>query len=64
MTEQEKLKHEIDELREIVRQNWVDTDRLTMTRDERQGLRQNINLCIHDLKGLLQRLEVFDARGP
>ena len=62
MTEQDKLKHEIDELREFIRQSWMDMDRLT--RDERQGLRQNINLCIHDLKGLLQRLEVFDAKKP
>ena len=57
MTDQEKLKRDIDTLRESIRLGWVDMDSKSMTPDERRELRKHITGLVAELTVLLARLD-------
>lgn len=63
LTEREKLDRDIAGLNESIRLNWVDLDRLNLTLEERQGIRENTNLLIGELKELLGRLDRLDGKN-
>ncbi|MGD9633534.1 MULTISPECIES: hypothetical protein [unclassified Afipia] len=63
LTEREKLDRDIAGLKESIRLNWVDLDRLNLSREERQGIRENTNLLIEELKELLGRLDRLDGKN-
>jgi hypothetical protein len=56
MTEYEKLISDIEGLREAIRLNYVDLDRLALTPEQRAGIKQNTALLVKDLTELLARL--------
>ena len=57
MTEMDKLKRDIDTLRESIRLDWQELAQLALTADERQGIRDHIEICQEDLRDLLNRLD-------
>jgi hypothetical protein len=63
LTEREKLDRDIAGLKESIRLNWIDLDRLNLTREERQGIRENTNLLIGELKELLGRLDRLEGKN-
>jgi hypothetical protein len=63
LTEREKLDRDIAGLKESIRLNWVDLNRLNLSREERQDIRENTNLLIEELKELLGRLDRLDGRN-
>jgi hypothetical protein len=50
MTDKDKLLRDIDTLRESIRLDWVDLARLSLTQEERGGIRQHIELCFRELQ--------------
>src|SRR5580658_6277738 len=63
LTESEKLERDIAGIRESIRLNWVDLDRLNLSPEERAGIRENTRLLTDDLKALIERLERLEGRG-
>lgn len=57
MTEQEKLRRDIDTLRESIRLGWVDMDSKPLSPDERRKLRLVITGLVKDLAELIGRLD-------
>jgi hypothetical protein len=55
-TEHEKLIRDIEGLREAIRLNYLDLDRLALSPDQRAGIKQNTVLLMKDLTELLARL--------
>ena len=64
LTEAEKLKRDIDTLRESIRLDWAELDQLPMSADERAGIREHIKTCVKDLTDLLARLDGLNAERP
>jgi len=62
MTEREMLERDINGLRESIRLNWIDLDRLQLTPEDRAGIRENSRLLALELADLNQRLEQLDAQ--
>lgn len=63
MTETAELLRDIERLRESIRLDWQDLDRLALTDAERQRIREHVQICTHDLVELLHRLdEMEDAK--
>jgi hypothetical protein len=63
VTEEEKLRRDIETLREAIRLDWADLAQLPLTPEERQGIRHNVTICVRDLADLLARLDNLDAKG-
>jgi len=63
MNEREMLERDINGLRESIKLNWIDLDRLHLTREQREGIRTNTRLLAADLADLMRRLEELDAEG-
>ena len=59
MTEQEMLRRDIDGLRESIRLNFVDLERLNLSPEDREGIRTNTRLLMDELAALLNRLETL-----
>jgi hypothetical protein len=57
MTDQQKRLRDIDTLRESIRLNYADLNKMVLTGVERAGIRQHIGWCIKDLTELLTRLD-------
>lgn len=57
MTDQEKLKRDIDTLRESIRRGWADMDSKPMPPEERRALRRHIAGLVSELAELLARLD-------
>jgi hypothetical protein len=56
MTEKEMLIRNIGAVRETINRDWDDLTHLSLSHDERTRLRAHIEQCVHDLKGLIERL--------
>ncbi len=63
MTQQEKLRRDIDALRERVRLSWLEMDSKSMTLEERAQLRRHILDLIAALNDLLIRLDEIPKTG-
>jgi hypothetical protein len=63
MTEREKLKRDIDTLRESIRLGWLDLSRLPLTPEDARAIRIDINECVEDLGALRTRLDELDRKG-
>lgn len=61
MTDQQKLLRDIDTLKESIRLNHADLDKLVLTPSERAEIRESIKWCISELCELLAR---FDGASP
>jgi hypothetical protein len=61
MSEQEKLRRDIDGLKDSIRLNWADLAHRNLTLQERQDIRQHTNWLIDELKAHIERLEKLDA---
>ena len=61
MAEVEKLRADVDTLKESIQRDWVDMATKPMTKEERADLRQHIRLCIKEMKQLVQRLDENNA---
>jgi hypothetical protein len=61
MADTEKLRRDIDTLREVIRLDWFDLASRPVSAEERQQTRVHIQHCIRDLADLLVRLEAPDA---
>ena len=57
MTDQQKRLRDIDTLRESIRLNYADLDKMVLTPDERAGIRQHIGWCIKELTELLNHFD-------
>lgn len=57
MPEQEKLKHDIDTLKESIRLSWLNMTSGPITAQERRELRIHISELVQELAKLLDRLE-------
>lgn len=57
MTEIETLQRDIDTLRESVHRGWREISTAGSAED-RARLQQHLQVCIDDLKGLLDRLDI------
>jgi hypothetical protein len=58
MTDEEKLKGYIDEVREAICLDWVNLATKPLVADERKAIRQHIEKChsaLKDLKDLVER---------
>lgn len=60
MTEREMLERDIATLRDSIKLNWIDLDRLELSPEDRSGIRENIRVCLNDLQQLLERLDHAD----
>ena len=58
LTDAERLKRDIDTLRESIRLDWLDLASGTMTADDRMALRSDIAALSLELRDLIER---FDA---
>lgn len=56
MTSQEKLKRDIDTLRDSIKLDWQDLASKQLTQDERKGLKEHIEWCSSELNSLYERL--------
>jgi hypothetical protein len=56
MTPTEKLLRDIETLRASVRTDWADLGTKSLSKEERAGIRQHIEICNAELKGLLEKL--------
>ncbi len=56
MTDEEKLRHDIDGLKRTVHLGWQDTASKQMTRQQRSELREHIQDLIAELAALAGRL--------
>ncbi len=63
MTQQEKLRRDIDALRERVRLSWLEMDSKSMTLEERAQIRRHILDLIAALNDLLIRLDEIPKTG-
>lgn len=63
MTEAEKLRRDIDALRESIRLDWADLAHLGLSPEERAGIHEHVNMCIQDLNALLAQLNTLNAKG-
>lgn len=53
----EKLRRDIETLKESIRLSWVDLDRMQLAPDDRMRIRDGIDQLITELKSLLERLD-------
>ena len=57
MTDAEKLRRDIDTLRESIREQWLELAIKPLTRNDREAIRRGINTCVDDLTKLLKDLD-------
>jgi len=57
MTDEEKLRWYIDEVRESIRLDWAELASRNLTTDKRKAISQHLGMCHSGLKDLLDRLE-------
>lgn len=57
MTEKDVLLRDIATIRDTINRDWHDITSLSLSHDERTALRAHIEKCVHELKGLVERLD-------
>jgi hypothetical protein len=57
MTEKEALLRNITTVRETIDRDWADLTSLSLSHEERTALREHIEQCVQELKGLIKRLD-------
>ena len=55
MTDEEKLKGYIDEVREAICLDWKNLTTKNLTADQRKAIREHLNICNSTLKDLVER---------
>jgi hypothetical protein len=60
MTDHEKLKRDIETLRESIRIEWQEVEGKDLSPGERQDLMTHIRWCTNELSLLLQKFEDLD----
>ncbi|WP_156256110.1 hypothetical protein [Sandarakinorhabdus oryzae] len=63
----DKIKRDIETLRESIRLDWADWSKVDLSPSERKGLSQHIKWCALELNALLLAFEMadkLDARDP
>jgi hypothetical protein len=63
MTESEKLERDITGIRESIRLNWIDLDKLNLSPAERAGVKESTRLLNDELQGSIARLERLEGRN-
>lgn len=63
LSDRQMLERDIAGIRESIRLNWIDLDRLALSPDERAGIKQNTQLLVADLKDLLNRIDLADGKN-
>ena len=61
MNDQEKLRRDIDTLKESIRLFWLDMPTKTMTTEDRSQLLKHISALVTELSKLLRRLDQSES---
>jgi hypothetical protein len=56
LTETEKLLRDIETLRTSIRTDWADLATKSLSKEDRAGVREHLEICSAELKNLLEQL--------
>jgi len=59
MTDEEKVRWEIDNLRESIRLDWANLASKNLTPDKRKAIEQHLEMCTSALRDLRERLDTL-----